>query len=67
MEKNRIARFGSKASLPRLESCRVARNVVKITLPTEMDAISTEVMHTIQARKHGKRPKGTERLKIMGY
>lgn len=24
------------------------RNVVKITLPTEMDAISTEVMHTIQ-------------------
>ena len=30
--------------------CR-ARNIVKITLPTEMDAISTEVMHTIQARK----------------
>ena len=27
----------------------VRRNIVKITLPTEMDAISTEVMHTIQA------------------
>jgi hypothetical protein len=30
-----------------------ARNVVKITLPTEMDAISTEVMHTIQAGSAG--------------
>ena len=30
-----------------------ARNVVKITLPTEMDAISTEVMHTIQAGNAG--------------
>ncbi|CAL1173309.1 unnamed protein product, partial [Cladocopium goreaui] len=25
------------------------RNIMKITLPTEMDAISTELKHTIQA------------------